>query len=790
MERRRRGRLRHQEEALVAHVAELKTDLSACKDSRAAAKLASSLGRIKSPEEYARDRQRVLQSLIQVECGRRLRVQCEVMKEECDMCSEPAYTPQNLPSILHQFYVERVAEVVQLKHLLLVRWARFAGTDSKLAEELYAHFQQRMEYLMFEYNDSLHRARRLDTTSRDLTKKTTPTVAINSGDVMIYLRWLVTHQRSTRTLSSFIISIGWLPALYHREFASVQKSESPPTPSERKMKPAATLSSKWLTTQRDLTPSTPHTITSTSQTLTTGHTHLRSFTGRHDNKSLSHMTNNSLSGKDHMTSSDIITGDRSSSTVASSLGGGVGGVVGGASIPGGVASTALPIHSTRAVDLGDSMQQLMLAYGIRGSSSAVSPSDELQIFYEVSRKFHSLLPHQVPRPSPYDSVPAPSDRGRGKAGGIFTKPANWVEFRELTPEPDPVQIIGYSRIRDSTKDIDPLLSLSSLTSHLTSPQRTLTALRQHAVTVQHPSLLPPLSSSSHLTSSSSLILIWKSLYLGLDNRNPMDSEGLNSEETDTMETGSPDNGETPGVDPIMSVREATKVMSNEKGRGVSAKARSVAKDTYLSFLLLRHLHTRDQRTACLRVLNYFRSVERTLTINHRGLSMESGQETPTAGGNLASHRHLHNTPADYMLSEVKFMQFTEVENHDDFYEFHVGPETGTGLVSVWDPQGTAVVYDVAMEDLQELERELLVVGTYYITRGCGLGDKDKDNTAVYGRRDVDRMAVLHDLWTSEARYQDNKMKLVNCYLEVYHNTAHRRERERLAKVDSLLSGNF
>ena len=40
MERRRRGRLRHQEEALAAHVAELKTDLSACKDSRAAAKLA------------------------------------------------------------------------------------------------------------------------------------------------------------------------------------------------------------------------------------------------------------------------------------------------------------------------------------------------------------------------------------------------------------------------------------------------------------------------------------------------------------------------------------------------------------------------------------------------------------------------------------------------------------------------------------------------------------------------------------------------------------------------------
>ena len=62
-----------------------------------------------------------------------------------------------------------------------------------------------------------------------------------------------------------------------------------------------------------------------------------------------------------------------------------------------------------------------------------------------------------------------------------------------------------------------------------------------------------------------------------------------------METDTPDDGESP--DPTMSVREATQVMSNEKGRGISAKATSVAKDTYLSFLLLRHLHIRDQRTA-------------------------------------------------------------------------------------------------------------------------------------------------------------------------------------------------
>lgn len=72
----------------------------------------------------------------------------------------------------------------------------------------------------------------------------------------------------------------------------------------------------------------------------------------------------------------------------------------------------------------------------------------------------------------------------------------------------------------------------------------------------------------------------------------MKSDGLNSMETDAMETRDAlNNG-----DPMISVKEATQVLKNDKGRVVSTMALSVAKDTYLSYLLLRHLHTRDNRT--------------------------------------------------------------------------------------------------------------------------------------------------------------------------------------------------
>lgn len=110
-----------------------------------------------------------------------------------------------------------------------------------------------------------------------------------------------------------------------------------------------------------------------------------------------------------------------------------------------------------------------------------SPSDELQLFYESSHKFQSLLLHQEPHPSPYDTTPTDEERG----SGIFTKPANWAEFIEITYvrngcgivaivtvsfhscslEPDPSQIISYCKIRDSVRDIDPVSGRSGLTMY-------------------------------------------------------------------------------------------------------------------------------------------------------------------------------------------------------------------------------------------------------------------------------------------------------------------------------------
>ena len=68
------------------------------------------------------------------------------------------------------------------------------------------------------------------------------------------------------------------------------------------------------------------------------------------------------------------------------------------------------------------------------------------------------------------------------------------------------------------------------------------------------------------------------------------------------------------------------------------------------------------------------------------------------------------------------MQYMEIENRDDFYSFTSSCSSSDLPVRVWDSQGVGVMYEVALEDLQRLEEELLVIGSYYILQG---GDRRK-----------------------------------------------------------------
>ncbi|XP_060112838.1 uncharacterized protein LOC132585047 [Heteronotia binoei] len=226
----------------------------------------------------------------------------------------------------------------------------------------------------------------------------------------------------------------------------------------------------------------------------------------------------------------------------------------------------------------------------------------------------------------------------------------------------------------------------------------------------------------------------------------------------------------------------------------SSKELIMMKGAYLSLLYLRHLRIRELQRICLGILNYFRSIERTLTISTSGLALSAGNLVSTAEdpcwvnaakggigafGGLGCHWYMHYTPADYKVHSLQFMEFAEVENHDDFYT------TEDAYIHTQDQRGFYVMYDVALQDLKDLEKELLLVATQYIEMekvhpACS--DSSTNTYSGWARASVDRSAILLDLWTCEKTFLENKWQLLDSYFEAYHHALDSEERFALAQV--------
>ncbi|EHH53474.1 hypothetical protein EGM_14121 [Macaca fascicularis] len=137
---------------------------------------------------------------------------------------------------------------------------------------------------------------------------------------------------------------------------------------------------------------------------------------------------------------------------------------------------------------------------------------------------------------------------------------------------------------------------------------------------------------------------------------------------------------------------------------------------------------------------------------------------------------------------IQFMEFSEVENQDDYYS------TEAGCIHTQDQQGVHVMYEEALSDLKELEAELLLVASHYIEkeRGHKVGSQPKSGQDWgWAHAGVDRFAVLYDIWTWEAALLENKHQvyqlhgtvlLLDNYFEAYQHTLDPEERFALAQV--------
>ncbi|KAJ3193176.1 hypothetical protein HK101_005301 [Irineochytrium annulatum] len=111
-----------------------------------------------------------------------------------------------------------------------------------------------------------------------------------------------------------------------------------------------------------------------------------------------------------------------------------------------------------------------------------------------------------------------------------------------------------------------------------------------------------------------------------------------------------------------------------------------------------------------------------------------------------------------------------------------------GKISVTDLKGTSIVYDVALEDMKVLEKEMLKIASIYINAGLKgrealsttymdelrykMADRRADvKDITFLNPSVDRTQILLEMYECEVRFQYAKIEVINAYLEIHEHAS-------------------
>ncbi|RUS70525.1 hypothetical protein EGW08_021713, partial [Elysia chlorotica] len=619
-----------------------------------------------------------------------------------------------------------------------------------------------------------------------LNKPDSAVSAINTEDLLIYLRWLVCHFHSVKRFNQFLKVLQWLPVSHKTSIA--------PTDPNAGEKEEPTHASKMASRYQDDPVFSPGTLPGNSRPASARSTH----------SIVSPVPSPPPINIALLSTSPLPTSAMLYAAAAS-----------GGGLASDESTCGLPLHTMDLDSFKPQLAFLINAYGINFDLNRdLSSADEMEMFGAVNRRFKHIFIKQEHLNSfrTYDFTEGPQDSALPEGcNHAFQKQANWLPYVSVWPAREPSQEKVKATLRQA-KRLDELLRVQAHFLSVSSAEKVQETLKEHASQVRYPRQVQVASVTSHRTPNNTSAT-WKKIYTNPDLYTQNEKDDIVSipdiDERDvenvtfggTSSRGNSARKRKDSYDYLSTVQ----MLGLDEGEQDEADPVTV-QGAYLSYLHLRHLRIRDLQRTCLSVLNYFRSLERTLTINDMGLATDddsqrrasaqnhrSGTEldgSSGGGGGLGSHGYLHNTPADFKLSESEFIQFSEVENHDDFYSVE------EGRVHVLDQRGLYIVYDKAREDLRELEGDLLLICSHYIERdrdrrvGMRHTGSSRGHTyqagdfdiPSYGHQEVDRFGVLMDAWTHEAAFLECKRELIDCYYEAYQHVCDRDERRRLAQV--------
>ncbi|XP_041105837.1 uncharacterized protein si:ch73-242m19.1 [Polyodon spathula] len=719
---------------------------------------------------FRKERELILKKGLQVAEASPVAAQADVMERELESCLRKEYTPESLPLLLHQFYTDRISQLVQFKYLCMLRWRRFCQ-HSGIMEQLYPLYKKQMEYIMKEYDDTVQRARRLSVARESfLTEKGLSVNAVTQEDLVIYLQWLVCHLQSVRTIHNYLRVLQYLPVSERMEVSNTRSSDGVQDPGD-------TISLSDSLSSFPRFQARPSTAVS----------------------SLSSSAGKPLSSSPLQSGLHIMASSMSSHTVITNFDG----------LYRSKATGLLPVQQLELKEFKPQLQYLISHFDIDYNTEDLrNTANEMELFTLVARKFRIIFKkQQTMKTFPiYGATESGTDQwGMKKPSMAVKKQANWIPFIKITAKHDPWQQKMITKLKQD-RSVDELLRLHSKFFQVSDPDRLMEALKEHAATVFEPEPIQPLSVTSHPTGQHTN-QIWKRIYSSPDLfQAPIPEESslseLNEQESESVNQSKRPGSQKKKKEEGYCYMDTMQLLGLDDGKEENIKDPVMMRGAYLSFLYLRHLRIRELQRICLGFLNYFRSVERTLTFSIAGLSLDGVKLTKTAedscwvnaarggsgtAGGLGSHQYLYNTPADYKVHSAEFMEFPEVENYDDFYT------TEDSYIHTQDQRGVYIMYDEAIRDLQELENVLLLVASQYIKKDKGHKASRHSHSSAclqtpginlhaWAHMDVDRFAVLLELWTCEAAFLKNKQQLLDCYFEAYQHVLDHEERFALAQV--------
>ncbi|XP_042292989.1 uncharacterized protein si:ch73-242m19.1 isoform X2 [Thunnus maccoyii] len=462
----------------------------------------------------------------------------------------------------------------------------------------------------------------------------------------------------------------------------------------------------------------------------------------------------------------------------------------------------VPLHTGQMEEFLPELQSLINYFHLSYDAGKIkTTADEMELFSVVWREFRMIFRQQEQMKTfpQYDGTDVKESQwGRKSASMALKKEASWIPFIQVKPKRDPCQQKLVTKLKEK-KSVDELLKMQSRFLQVPDLLHVAATLKEDAAHVGDLQSAPTSSvSHSSKTKQQKISEIWTRIY----NPASLTQETHNHSSRD-RDRGGRDRkslkGQTSGTtNESYSLEDSLQLLGLNDGPEEGTSDPIITRGAYLSLIYLRHLKLRQLQRSCLGMLNYLRSVERTLTFDLAGLQLEEGELCSTAeetgrmnaarggrgeAGGLGSLQYSHNTPVDYKVHCSEFMEFAEVENLHDFYR------TEERFIHTQDQRGFYIVYDAALRDLEELENELLLVGSHFIqrnkTKQTGTAERASTSTAdirFWAGTDVDRVAVLLDLWTCETEFLESKIQLLNCYYEAYQHTAGTEERFALAGV--------